>query len=310
MAQALRIVPIAQTGIFALGTGSHAYLELDRLPGVAELDLVRAVADLREPRTTMGGVNFVSGFRPELWRSVAGGDIPGDVVGFNEPLVGAEGYSMPATQHDLWLWITGASYDVVFDMVARCIGTLAGVAVVADETTSWPYHHDRDLTGFIDGTANPSVTSAPDSVLVPEGSPGAGGTVLLFQKWVHDIAKWTALPIPDQEKVIGRTKDVGEELPDEVRGSDSHVARTDQAMDGPERPIFRRNTPYGKVTDHGTMFVGFSRDQAWLARMLARMAGAEDGIRDALTNYTTVVSGAYYWIPPIEALRQFTSLED
>ena len=91
MAQALRIVPIAQTGIFALGTGSHAYLELDRLSGVGELNLVRAVADLREPRTTMGGVNFVSGFRPELWRAVAAADIPGDVVGFNEPLVGPEG---------------------------------------------------------------------------------------------------------------------------------------------------------------------------------------------------------------------------
>ena len=173
-------MPLAQTGIFALGTGSHAYLELDSRPGTAPLELVRAVSDLREPRTTMGGVNFVSGFRPELWRQVAPADMPLDLVGFNEPLVGAGGYSMPATQHDLWLWITGASYDVVFDMVARCIGTLRGVAVVADETTSWPYHHDRDLTGFIDGTANPSVTSAPDSVLVPEGSSGAGGTGARF----------------------------------------------------------------------------------------------------------------------------------
>jgi deferrochelatase/peroxidase EfeB len=28
------------------------------------------VAALREPRTTMGGVNLVAGFRPELWREV------------------------------------------------------------------------------------------------------------------------------------------------------------------------------------------------------------------------------------------------
>src|SRR5438477_426838 len=139
---------------------------------------------------------------------------------------------------------------------------------------------------------------------------GSGGTVLLFQKWVHDIEKWSALPVQDQEKVIGRTKADGEELDDEVRGPTSHLSRTDQEMDGPERPIFRRNTPYGKVTDHGTMFVGFSRDQAWLARMLARMAGAEDGIRDALTNYTTAVSGPYYWIPPIEPLRPFSSVEE
>ena len=41
--------------------------------------------------------------------------------------------------------------------------------------------------------------------------------------------------------------------------------------------------------------------------MLARMAGAEDGIRDALTRYTTAVSGAYYFVPSVEALRSFAS---
>ena len=53
-----------QGGIFALGTASHAYLEFDGRDGPG---LVAAVAALREPRTTMGGVNLVAGFRPELW---------------------------------------------------------------------------------------------------------------------------------------------------------------------------------------------------------------------------------------------------
>ena len=44
--------------------------------------------------------------------------------------------------------------------------------------------------------------------------------------------------------------------------------------------------------------------------MLARMAGAEDGIRDALTRYTTAVSGAYYFVPSVEALRRFASASD
>ena len=57
----------AQPGIFALGTASHAYLELDAVAGVAGRDVVTAIASLREPRTTMGGVNLVAGFRPELW---------------------------------------------------------------------------------------------------------------------------------------------------------------------------------------------------------------------------------------------------
>jgi putative iron-dependent peroxidase len=61
-----------QTGIFALGTASHAYLEFDLRPGTSSRDLVAALANLREPRTTMGGINLVSGFRPELWRVLSG----------------------------------------------------------------------------------------------------------------------------------------------------------------------------------------------------------------------------------------------
>ncbi len=39
--------------------------------------------------------------------------------------------------------------------------------------------------------------------------------------------------------------------------------------------------------------------------MLDRMAGVEDGIRDALTYYTTAITGAYYFVPSVQALRQF-----
>lgn len=37
---------------------------------------------------------------------------------------------------------------------------------------------------------------------------------------------------------------------------------------------------------------------------------AEDGIRDALTHYTTVVSGAYYFVPSAESLRGFASEDE
>ena len=55
-----------QTGIFALGTAAHAYLEFDLLASADGLAVALSVARLREPRTTIGGVNLVAGFRPEL----------------------------------------------------------------------------------------------------------------------------------------------------------------------------------------------------------------------------------------------------
>ena len=262
-------------------------------------DLVDAIASLREPRTTMGGVNLVVGFRPELWRQVMPDDAPADVVGFDDALVGIEGFVMPATQHDAVLWLSSIAYDVVFDTARAAIAALDGLASIADETSSWPYLHDRDLTGFIDGSENPTLIDAPDVALIPEGKPGAGGTILLLQQWVHDAAAWESLPVETQETVIGRTKPDSIELED--KAADSHVASTDQDEFG---HIFRRNMPYGTVMNHGTMFVGFSAEQVRLSRMLESMAGLVSGARDALTRYSHPLSGAYYFVPSTESLRQ------
>ena len=289
----------AQPGIFALGTASHAYLELDAVAGMAGTELVAAVSSLREPRTTMGGVNLVAGFRPELWREVMPGDAPTEPAGFDDDVVGPDGFTMPATQHDAVLWISGSAYDVVFDVGRAAISALAGLGVVAAETSSWPYRHDLDLTGFVDGTENPSLLEAPEIVLVPDGRPGAGGTVLLLQKWAHDGDAWESASVSEQERVIGRTKLDSEELED--RPEDSHVARTDQEDFG---DIFRRNMPYGTITDHGTMFVGFCAEQGPLAAMLDSMAGRTTGVRDALTRFTVPLSGAYYFVPSGDALAR------
>jgi putative iron-dependent peroxidase len=286
-----------QGGIFALGTSSHAYLEFDVVPGREGGELVPALASLREPRTTMGGVNLVAGFRPELWRAAVPGDAPPRLEGFNDDLAGDDGFTMPATQHDAVLWLSGSAYDVIFDTARAVIAALDGLAMLEEETSSWPYQHDRDLTGFIDGSENPTLIEAPGLVLVPEGRPGAGGTVLLLQKWVHDAPAWEGLPVEEQERVIGRTKPDSIELED--KPDDSHVASTDQEQFG---KIFRRNMPYGTVTDHGTMFVGFSADQRPLATMLSSMAGRDGGRRDALTRYTRPLTGAYYFVPSGESL--------
>jgi len=74
---------------------SHAYLELDRRPGADAAELVRRVASLREPRTTISGVHLVAGFRPELWASLVPGGSPIGLAGFNEPEVGSERLHAP-----------------------------------------------------------------------------------------------------------------------------------------------------------------------------------------------------------------------
>lgn len=287
-----------QAGIFALGTSSHAYLEFDLLDTKKCKEFASTIAAIREPRTTTGGVNFVIGFRPELWSDIVPDDAPSGVGGFNKEIQGTEGFVMPATQHDALVWMSGSTYDVIFDMARTVIHDLAGQASLGEETSSWAYRHDRDLTGFIDGSENPTLLDAPMDALLPEGVPGAAGTVLLLQKWKHKTAEWEAVPVKQQELIMGRTKLDSIEL--ENKPADSHVASTDQDKFG---NIFRRNMPYGNVEDHGTVFVGFSADQKRLSRMLDSMAGLLTGKRDALTRYTQPLTGSYYFVPSVQSLR-------
>jgi len=294
-------VPIPQTGIFALGTYSHAYLEFELLPGVEPATAVAAAASLREPRTTIGGVNLVCGFRPELWRGVAPDSAPADVEGFNAAIIGPDGYTMPATQRDIVMWMSGAEYDVIFDLSRNIAAALATYARLANEMVGWPYLHDRDLTGFIDGTENPTLVEAQEVALVPHGSAGEGGSILLLQKWMHSVSAWETLGVAGQERAIGRRKTDSAELHPQPPAS--HVARTDQDNFG---RIFRRNIPYGDLEEHGTVFVGFCAKQRPLAAMLESMLGlGEQGsgaVRDELTRFTRPLTGAYYFIPAADRL--------
>jgi porphyrinogen peroxidase len=288
------MAPTPQPGIFAAALAEHAYLEFDLLPGVAVRDLTAALTAVGEPMPATGAINVVIGVRPSLWSPVIAAD-------FAAPVVGPDGFAMPATQHDAWLWLSGADRTALFDYTRAALEVLAPVSSCASDVSGWVYHHDRDLTGFIDGTENPPRSLAPGVAAAADG-PGAGCSIALVQQWRHDMQAFESLSVAEQELVIGRNKADSIELDEDRQPPTSHVSRTVVEEDGAELKIYRRNTAYGTVRDHGTMFVGFCAAQHPLAEMLRRMAGVGDGIRDALTRYTMPLTGAYYVIPPVEAL--------
>jgi putative iron-dependent peroxidase len=293
-----------QTGIFALGDTAHGFFEFSLRAGADASAALAALVSLREPRVTVGGTNCVLGFRPSLWLKLAPNDAPQEVHDFDHPIEGPGGYRMPATQTDIWAWFSAGSYDIVFDIGEKAVEALAPYAMLERERRGWSYHHNRDLTGFEDGTENPSLDEAPEITLIPDGKPGAGGSVLLFQVWKHNKDTFQNLPLAAQEAVFGRTKAGSIEFDEARMPADSHVSRTTLEIDGEEFKIFRRNVPYGVVSDNGTLFIGFSAAQFRLECMLKQMAGI-GGPRDALTLYTQPLTGAYYFIPSVQALRRF-----
>ncbi len=298
-----------QIGIFALGDAAHGVFEFALRPRADPQKVVTNLVSVREPRSTVGGVNRVIGFRPSLWRTLSPEDAPAGVTDFEHPIVGPDGYTMPATQADIWVWFAAASYDIVFDLGSAAVAALAPDAILEREQLGWSYRHNRDLTGFEDGTKNPTIDAAPEITLVADGRPGAGGSVLLYQVWRHEQNAFDRLSVTAQEATIGRTKRDSVEFDAATMPADSHVSRTTVEVEGSELKIFRRNVPYGMVSDHGTLFIGFSADQQRMQRMLEQMAGI-GGPRDALTRFTVPLSGAYYFVPSIQSLRRFAPPDD
>ncbi len=296
---------LPQFGIFAQGTQAHHFLEFDLRPGVRATAALPSFRRLRTPDVSAGGINLVVAFGAEAWRDVAPSMTPASLAPFTE-VAGPDGHRAPPTQHDVWMWISGSASDVTFDHARAAAAAVADVAVLAAEQPGFTYHEGRDETGFVDGTANPPVRRAADVALVPPGEPGEAGSHVLAMRWVHDLDAFHRLPIAEQERVIGRSKPESIEMSDDEKPPDAHIARVEL---GDDDEIFRRSVPYGTVAEHGLYFVAFSADRLRFDRMLARMFG-NDGMRDRLTDFSTPVSGAYYFAPSNTALLALAGPEE
>merc|ERR1719261_528674 len=106
---------------------------------------------------------------------------------------------------------------------------------VARETSTFIYGDSLDLSGFQDGTGNPDLTPGhtdEEVAIVPDGQPGAGGSHLIAQRWIHDLSGFSKLSVRDQENLFGRTKADSVEI--ENAPVNSHVKKM-QFKDGDEK---------------------------------------------------------------------------
>src|SRR5262245_13685981 len=150
-----------QNGIFAQGTHAHYFLELDIRAGIHPEHALNSFRRLRAPDVSAGGVNFVLAFGPDYWRSICGAQEPANLAPFQD-IYGSGGKHVPARQHDAWIWINGSAPDVTFDHARAAWLAVRDVATLAAEQPCFVYRDSRDLTGFVDGTANPEPLDAPN----------------------------------------------------------------------------------------------------------------------------------------------------
>lgn len=167
-----------------------------------------------------------------------------------------------------------------------------------DEKDGYVYNGGRDLTGFIDGTNNPHGNENRTQAAINID----GSSYAMVQRYIHDLMKWQQLDVPNQEKVIGRTKDNSTEL--NPLPPDSHVHQADQ---GTSLFIVRQSFPYGKDSDNekGLWFTAYCKTIKTFDTLLKRINGmGDDKMKDRLMSYTKPVTGSYFFVPSVEMLNK------
>jgi len=244
------------------------------------------------------------GIGPDFWDAVHPAARPRSLRPFRA--LDVAGRHAPATGGDVLLHVTSALRDLTFDAVLEARTRLGDRVEILEDVAAFRRKDARDLTGFIDGTENPKGDARAEWALVTDDDPDfAGGSYVFTQRYVHDLAKWSRLPLAEQEDVIGRRKADSEELPDDLKPATSHAARSNLAVDGEELKIVRQSLPYGNTSEHGLFFVAYCRTPDIPEQMLARMMGAaDDGIADRLMEFSRAVSGAHFFAPSLAVLAR------
>ena len=215
------------------------------------------------------------------------------------PANSSKGIDVPSIPAALWLWLRGNDRGELYHRSRMLEDILAFNFELVDVVDSFQFDDNRDLSGYVDGTENPSGDEAIQAAIVQGQGEGLdGSSFVAVQQWLHDMDNFSVMSKNDQDDIIGRHLNDNEEF-DEAPAS-AHVKRAAQESFNPQAFILRRSMPWAEGMNAGLMFVAFGKSFDAFEAILNRMLGKEDGILDGLFKFTKPISGAYFWCPPMK----------
>jgi porphyrinogen peroxidase len=297
--------PVSQPVVQDL-TRAAIFLVVTINPGTANRAAVRsfcgglaALARAVGFRDIEGNLSCVMGIGSDAWDRLFGQPRPADLHPFREIKSGPR--HAVATPGDLIFHLRAKRMDLCFELATQIMAQLGEAVSPVDEVHGFRYFDDRDLIGFVDGTENPTGQAAIDAAYVrAEDALFAGGTYVIVQKYLHDVASWNALSTEAQERIIGRTKLSDIELDDTVKPTYAHNALAKVVVDGKEIKIIRDNMPFGRVAEKefGTYFIGYARSPRTIEQMLENMfVGQPPGNYDRLLDFSVAKTGNLFFVP-------------
>ncbi len=281
-----------QSGILADVPPLSRYHWFDLAPNADPRGALKALAKLAD------GSALVVGIGQALTQAVNG-----EIRGLRLfPRLSGPGFDIPSTPSALWCWLRGDDQGDLVHRSRELVHTLAPAFLPSQTLDGFVYQGGKDLTGYEDGTENPTGKQAVNTAIVANAGPGLdGSSFVAVQQWVHDLDTFDAMSRRTQDNTIGRRKSDNKEFASAPISA--HVKRTAQESFAPEAFILRRSMPWAEARRAGLVFVAFGKSFDAYEALLARMVGVEDGVSDALFNFTRPLTGGYFWCPPMAKKR-------
>jgi len=213
-----------------------------------------------------------------------------------------------STPGDLHFHVRATQRSVAYDIAAIITDALRDIAEAIVEVHGFRYWDGRAIIGFVDGTENPHTPASREyfGVVGDEDPEYRGGSYQFVQKYIHDMTAWNNLPVSEQEKVIGRSKQDDIEMPDDVKPSNSHSALSNV---GDDFKVIRDNMPFGTVGNNemGTYFNCYASTFSTVEKMLKNMfIGVPEGNYDRLLDFSTATTGTLFFVPTMDMLGDFS----
>jgi porphyrinogen peroxidase len=261
-------------------------------------------------RAIEGRLSCVMGFGSDAWDRFFGEPRPKDLHPFRE--IRGQHHAV-ATPGDILFHIRATRMDLCFELATQIMARLSSAVFATDEVHGFNYFDDRDLIGFVDGTENPVEQAAIEAAIIGEEDAAfAGGSYVIVQKYLHDLKRWSEVPIEEQEGIIGRTKLSDIELDDAVKPTSAHNALTTIVENGKQLEIVRDNMPFGDAGkgEFGTCFIGYARSPHRIEQMLVNMfVGRPPGNYDRLLDFSRAVTGTLFFVPSATFLENIATEE-
>ncbi|MGS2721431.1 Dyp-type peroxidase [Paraglaciecola aestuariivivens] len=241
----------------------------------------------------------------EYWYELYPTIIPRELAPF--PDVHCEDRNAPISPGDLLIVVKADRMDICHALAVQVMQLLKPHVDLFEEVRGFRYLDGRDLMGFVDGGQNPRGMRKFEAALVKDDDPDfTGGSYVFIQRFRHHMDKWQALPLAQQEQIIGRQKANDRPLEESQVSPSSYAVRA-SICDGSGKQIkmLTQNMPYGDMSTQGLVFVACAASPEPFRQLLhSRVVGDGQGNYDKLLDYTTAETGGAFFAPSVSFIKK------